>query len=93
MIELFGMSSPNVRKVGIMLEELGVDYVLRHIAVFRGEQFEPGFLALNPLAKVPVLLDHTHAPGKPLIESAQFCSIWRRPTALSCRRAARAVTR
>jgi GST-like protein len=69
MIELFGMSSPNVRKVGIMLEELGVDYVLHHIAVFRGEQFEPSFLAMSPLSKVPVLLDHAHAPGKALIES------------------------
>lgn len=69
MIELFGMGSPNVRKVGIMLEELGLDYVLRHVAVFRGDQFEPAFLALNPLGKVPVLIDHTRAPGGPIYES------------------------
>jgi GSH-dependent disulfide-bond oxidoreductase len=69
MIELFGMSSPNVRKVGIMLEELGVEYTLRHIAVFRGEQFEPAFVAMNPLGKVPVLFDHVHAPETPLFES------------------------
>jgi GST-like protein len=68
-IELFGMGSPNVRKVGIMLEELGVDYVLRHVAVFRGDQFEPPFLALNPLNKVPVLLDHTRNSGGPIYES------------------------
>jgi len=64
-IELFGMGSRNVRKVGIMLEELGLDYVLRHVAVFRGAQFEPAFLALNPLSKVPVLIDHTRNPGRP----------------------------
>jgi GST-like protein len=68
-IELFGMGSPNVRKVGIMLEELGLDYVLRHVAVFRGDQFEPDFLALNPLGKVPVLIDHTRHPGRPIYES------------------------
>jgi GST-like protein len=68
-IELFGMGSPNVRKVGIMLEEVGLDYVLRHVAVFRGDQFDPVFLALNPLGKVPVLIDHTRAPGTPIYES------------------------
>jgi GST-like protein len=40
MIELYGMFSPNVRKIGLMLEELGVDYALLHVAVFRSDQFE-----------------------------------------------------
>lgn len=65
MIELYGMFSPNVRKVGIMLEELGVGYALRHVAVFRGDQFAPDFQALNPLGKVPVLVD----AGVPVFES------------------------
>ena len=65
---LYGMGSPNVRKVVIMLEELGLPYELRHVAVFKGEQFTPEFLALNPLAKVPVLLDPVL--GEPLAESA-----------------------
>jgi GSH-dependent disulfide-bond oxidoreductase len=65
---LFGMGSPNVRKVVIMLEELDLPYELRHVAVFKGEQFEPDFLALNPLAKVPVLIDPQLAA--PLAESA-----------------------
>lgn len=65
---LYGMGSPNVRKVVIMLEELGLPYELRHVAVFKGEQFTPEFLRLNPLAKVPVLLDP--ALGEPLAESA-----------------------
>ncbi len=57
MIELYGMQSPNVRKVGILLEELGLDYRLRHVAVFKGEQFDDAFLAMNPFGKVPVLVD------------------------------------
>ena len=54
---LHGMGSPNVTKVVIMLEECGLDYELRHVAVFGQEQFTPAFLKLNPLGKVPVLED------------------------------------
>ena len=64
---LYGGVSPNVRKVGIMLEELGLAYELRHVAVFAGEQFAPEFLAMNPFGKVPVLMDP--ALGRPLFES------------------------
>jgi GSH-dependent disulfide-bond oxidoreductase len=66
-LTLYGMGSPNVRKVVIMLEELGLPYVLRHVAVFKGEQFTPQFLAMNPLGKVPVLVDPVL--DKPLAES------------------------
>ncbi len=69
MIELYGMSSPNVRKVGILLEELGLDYTLHHVAVFRGDQFTPSFQAMSPLGKVPVLIDRAKGAGRPLIES------------------------
>jgi GST-like protein len=64
---LHGMGSPNVLKVVIMLEELGLPYELRHVAVFAQEQFNPDFLALNPLGKVPVLEDPQL--GRPLAES------------------------
>jgi GST-like protein len=60
-LTLYGMSSPNVRKVLIALEEIGRPYALRHVAVFRGRQFDEAFLSLNPMAQVPVLLD----PGGP----------------------------
>ena len=38
-------------KVVLMLEECGLDYDLRHVAVFAGEQFDPAFLAKNPLGE------------------------------------------
>ncbi|MFT3964905.1 MAG: glutathione S-transferase family protein [Sphingobium sp.] len=66
-VTLYGMNSPNVRKVALLLEELALPYDLVHVAVFRGEQFTPDFLALNPLGKVPVLVDP--ALGRPLAES------------------------
>lgn len=64
---LYGMHSPNVTKVVILLEELGLDYDLRPVAVFKGAQFAPEFLQLNPLARVPVLVDPLL--GEPLAES------------------------
>ena len=64
---LHGMGSPNVTKPIIVLEECGLDYELRHVAVFGQEQFTPAFLALNPLGKVPVLEDPQL--GAPLAES------------------------
>ncbi|VWX53125.1 glutathione S-transferase family protein [Novosphingobium sp. 9U] len=64
---LHGMGSPNVIKVVIMLEELDLAYELRHVAVFAQEQFDPAFLALSPLGKVPVLEDPRL--GMPLAES------------------------
>lgn len=66
-LTLHGMGSPNVIKAVIMLEECGLAYDLRHVAVFAQEQFDPAFLALNPLAKVPVLEDPRL--GIPLAES------------------------
>lgn len=65
---IYGMGSPNVRKVAIMLEEMELPYELRHVAVFKGEQFTAEFKALNPLSKVPVLVDPLLA--SPLAESA-----------------------
>lgn len=70
MIELYGMSSPNVRKVLIALEEMNLPYDVQHVAVFRGQQFEEEFLALNPMAKVPVLIDRDGPAGsEPIFES------------------------
>lgn len=70
---LYGMGSPNVVKVAVMLEELGLAWRGRHVAVFKGEQFDPAFLALNPLGKVPVLVDPRL--GRPLAESGAIL-IW-----------------
>jgi GST-like protein len=70
MIDFYGVGSPNVLKVAIMLEEAGLDYRVHGISVVNGDNYEPAFLALNPLAKVPVIVDHDGAAqGQPLFES------------------------
>lgn len=56
MIALHGMSSPNVLKVMILLEELSLPYRFVHVDLFSEGQFDPAFLRLNPNAKVPVLV-------------------------------------
>ncbi|MCW6530984.1 glutathione S-transferase C-terminal domain-containing protein [Sphingomonas sp. MMSM20] len=70
MIEILGMTSPNVLKLVLMLEECGLAYRLRHVDVFTGEQRTPEFLALNPSGKVPVLIDHAQDAPFAVFESA-----------------------
>jgi GST-like protein len=65
MIKLYGMGSPNVVKVYIALEELGLPYEVAPVDVFTGKQFDADFLALNPNAKVPVIVDSDGPGGKP----------------------------
>ncbi|TWI53719.1 GST-like protein [Pseudomonas duriflava] len=65
MIELYGMGSPNVLKIVLMLEELELPYRFKHVHVWRGEQFSEAFQMLNPNSKVPVLIDPDGPGGEP----------------------------
>jgi GST-like protein len=65
MITLYGMGSPNVVKIYIALEELGLPYTVQPVDVFTGKQFDDAFLKLNPNAKVPVIVDPDGPGGKP----------------------------
>ena len=66
MIELYGMGSPNVVKIYIALEEVGLPYNVHPVDVFAGKQFDADFLKLNPMAKVPVIVDSDGPGGMPL---------------------------
>lgn len=57
MIDFYFWPSPNPWKVSIMLEEIGLPYNLIPVNTHRGEQHTLEFLALNPNAKVPVIVD------------------------------------
>ena len=41
-----------------MLEEIGYDYKVTKIDLDKGEQFNSDFKKLNPLSKIPVIIDH-----------------------------------
>lgn len=66
MIDFYTWSTPNGRKVAIMLEECGLAYATHKIDIGKGEQFTPAFLAVNPNGKIPAIVDHAAADGKPL---------------------------
>lgn len=65
MIKVYAFSTPNSVKVAIALEELGLPYTLHGVNIRQGEQKAADFIALNPNAKVPVLVDSA-ADGSPL---------------------------
>ncbi|RZV99749.1 MAG: glutathione S-transferase [Rhodobacteraceae bacterium] len=58
MIDLYTWTTPNGRKVSIMLEELGVDYTVHPIDISKGEQFDPEFLKIAPNNRIPAIVDH-----------------------------------
>ena len=65
MLELHFAPTPNAHKVTIFLEECGLEYQILPLNIASGRQFEDDFLALNPNARMPVLIDH-EVSGPPL---------------------------
>ena len=65
MIDLYTWSTPNGRKISIMLEECGLPYKTHAINIGKNEQFAPAFLAISPNNKIPALVDSDGPDGKP----------------------------
>ena len=57
MIKFYYHPSPNPAKVALFLKESGLPYELVPVDTRKGEQFAPSFLAINPNAKTPALVD------------------------------------
>ena len=55
MFQLFADSTPNARKVSIMLEEINEHYQVSLIDLDKGEQFSEDFKKISPFSKIPVL--------------------------------------
>ena len=66
MIDLHTWTTPNGRKVSIMLEEIGLPYNVHPINIGKGEQFTPELIALNPNSKVPAIVDPEGPDGGPI---------------------------
>ncbi len=58
MIDLYTWTTPNGRKVSIMLEELEVPYNPIAIDISKDEQFAPAFLKIAPNNRIPAIVDH-----------------------------------
>ncbi|SAL80156.1 glutathione S-transferase like protein [Caballeronia choica] len=57
MIKFYFHPSPNPAKVALMLEETALPYELVPVDTRKGEQHAPAFIAVNPNAKTPALVD------------------------------------
>jgi GST-like protein len=67
MIDLYTWSTPNGRKVSIMLEEIGLGYEVHPIDIGKREQFAPEFLKISPNNRIPAIVDRD--TGMSLFES------------------------
>jgi GST-like protein len=65
MIDFYGLTSPNVQKIFIMLEECGLPYDFKPVDVWASAQHSPEFAKLNPNRKIPVIVDRDGPGGKP----------------------------
>jgi GST-like protein len=57
MIDLYTWSTPNGRKVSIMLEECGLPYRVHPIDIGKDQQFASDFLSISPNNKIPAIVD------------------------------------
>jgi len=65
MIDLYTWTTPNGRKISIMLEETGLPYRVIPVNLGKEEQFSAEFTAINPNQKIPAIVDRD-ATGGPL---------------------------
>jgi GST-like protein len=57
MLKFFYSGAPNPTKVALFLEEAGLPYEPIPVDARKGDQHKPEFLAVNPNAKVPAIVD------------------------------------
>jgi GST-like protein len=57
MLKFFYSGAPNPMKVALFLEEAGLEYEAVPVDTRKGDQHKPDYLAINPNAKVPSIVD------------------------------------
>src|SRR5215831_13644542 len=57
MLKFYFSGAPNPTKVALFLEETGIPYEAIPVDTRKGEQHKPDYLAINPNAKVPAIVD------------------------------------
>jgi len=57
MLKFYYSGAPNPTKVALFLEEAGLPYEAIPVDTRKGEQHKPEFLAINPNAKLPAIVD------------------------------------
>ncbi len=67
MIDFYTWTTPNGRKVSILLEEIGAPFRTHAVDISNREQFEPDFLKIAPNNRIPAIVDRDN--GLTLMES------------------------
>ena len=57
MIDLYTWTTPNGRKVSVMLEECALEYSVHPVNIRDGDQFKPEFVKICPNSKIPAIVD------------------------------------
>jgi GST-like protein len=57
MFTLYTVPTANGQRASIALEESEIDFAVRHVDFAKGEHRSPEILAINPLGRLPVLVD------------------------------------
>jgi len=65
-IEVFYWSTPNGRKITVMLEELAVPYTVTFVDIGKREQWSPAFSAVSPNHQIPAIRDPEGPGGAPI---------------------------
>jgi GST-like protein len=65
-IDLYTWTTPNGRKVSIMLEELALPYRVHPVNIGQGEQFKAEYVKINPNSKIPSIVDPEGPDGEPI---------------------------
>src|SRR3546814_2697476 len=77
--------SSDLRKVSIMLEELGLPYSVHPVDIRNNEQFKPEFLAISPNNRIPAIVDPDGPGGKRSEEhTSELQSLMRSSYAVFC---------
>ena len=63
MIDVYFWPTGNGKKITIMLEECGMTYKVIPVNINKGDQHQPGFVAISPNNKMPAIVDHDVAGG------------------------------
>ena len=66
MIDLYTWTTPNGRKVSILLEELALPYRVHPINIGKDDQFKPEYVGISPNSKIPAIVDSDGPAGRPL---------------------------
>lgn len=75
-IQLYSLATSNGQKIGIALEEMGLDYDAHLINIGDNDQFDEDYLRISPNGKIPTLIDPNGPDGKQILLMESGAILW-----------------